>query len=101
MRTTLTLDDDVANYLKEQSLLLNKLFKQVVNDTLRQGMLPPAYRSERPWKVPLDDNQAEPRRPFKIVPHHSGFQPGIDPTKLNQLLDDMDIEEFRRKNPWW
>ena len=40
MRTTLTLDDDVANYLKEQSLLLNKPFKQVVNDTLRRGMSP-------------------------------------------------------------
>ena len=36
MRTTLTLDDDVADFLKEQSQLHNKPFKQVVNEALRR-----------------------------------------------------------------
>ena len=86
MRTTLTLDDDVANYLKEQSLLLNKPFKQVVNDTLRRGMSP-AGPTERPK--------------FKVRPFSSGFNPGVDPTKLNQLYDQLEVEEFLRKNPDW
>ena len=84
MRTTLTLDDDVANYLKEQSLLLNKPFKQVVNDTLRRGMSPAG-----PTKRPK----------FKVKPFSSGLNPGVDPTKLNQLYDQLEVEEFLRKNP--
>ena len=40
MRTTLTLDDDVADFLHEQARLHDKPFKQVVNDTLRRGMSP-------------------------------------------------------------
>ena len=37
MRTTLTLDTDVAHFLKEQSRLQDKPFKQVVNEALRRG----------------------------------------------------------------
>ena len=40
MRTTLTLDDDIADFLKRQARLLNKPFKEVVNETLRRGMSP-------------------------------------------------------------
>ena len=87
MRTTLTLDDDVANYLKEQSRLLDKPFKQVVNETLRRGMSPSPEPAERPR--------------FKVRPFRSGFNPGIDPTKLNQLYDQLEVEEFLRKNPDW
>ena len=35
MRATLTLDDDLAHSLKEQARLLNRSFKQVVDDALR------------------------------------------------------------------
>ena len=38
MRTRVTLDNDVADTLKEKARLLNKPFKQVVNETLRLGM---------------------------------------------------------------
>ena len=40
MRTTLTLDDDIADSLKEKARLLSKPFKQVVNEALRRGMSP-------------------------------------------------------------
>ena len=40
MRTTLTLDDDIADFLREQARLLGRPFKQVVNDVLRRGMSP-------------------------------------------------------------
>ena len=81
MRTTLTLDDDIANSLKEQARLLNKPFKQVVNDTLRRGMSPAV---------------GETRAPYRVRPINSGFAPGVDPEKLNQLNDELEVEDFLR-----
>ena len=37
--------------------------------------------------------------PFRVRPNNSGFVEGIDPVRLNQLLDDLDVEEFLAKNP--
>lgn len=84
MRTTLTLDDDVADFLKEQSQLHNKPLKHVVNEVLRRGMAPGAKRS------------APPR--FRIVPNHSKLFPGVDPVKLNQLNDQLEAEDFARES---
>ena len=87
MRTTLTLDDDVANYLKEQCRLLEKPFKQVVNDTLRQGMSHAAGSTKH--------------RRFKVRPFSSGFLPGVDPDNPKRYLDELEVVEFLRKNPDW
>ena len=38
MRTTLTLDDDVAAKLKAESRRAGKPFREIVNDTLRRGL---------------------------------------------------------------
>ena len=80
MRTTLTLDDDVATFLKEQCRLHGKPFKQMVNDILRRGMTPATGGA----KVPE----------FRVVPNHSGLLPGIDPQKLNQLYDQLEVDDF-------
>lgn len=80
MRTTLTLDDDVAQFLKEQSRLKDKPFKQVVNETLRRGMAPGAPQPERPR--------------FRIDPNRSGLAPGVDPRRLNQLNDELEADDF-------
>ena len=80
MRTTLTLDDDVADFLKAQSRLHDKPFKQVVNEVLRRGMAP-ASRESRP-----------PR--FRVVPNRSRLVPGVDPLRLNQLNDQLEVEDF-------
>ena len=79
MRTTLTVDDDIADSLKEQARLQDKPFKQVVNDALRRGMSPVVRETPAPYRV---------------VPIHSGFAPGVDPVKLNQLNDQLEAEEF-------
>ena len=79
MRTTLTLDDDLADALRQQAKLLDVPFKQVVNDTLRRGLGPSAA-------------EAPPKR--HVVPFRSGFLPGIDPMKLNQLNDQLEVEDF-------
>ena len=80
MRTTLTLDDDVAERLREQARLQDRTFKQVVNDTLRRGMSPDV------GDIPTPE--------YRIVPNHSALAPGIDPTKLNQLNDQLEAETF-------
>ena len=80
MRTTLTLDDDVAGFLREQSRLHDKPFKQVVNEVLRRGMAP-------------GSREPEPAR-FRVVPNRSGLVPGIDPQRLNQLNDQLEAEDF-------
>ena len=79
MRITLTLDDDIADYLREQARLLDKPFKQVVNDTLRRGMSPVVVATARE---------------FRLIPNRSGLAPGIDPLRLNQLNDQLEAEEF-------
>jgi hypothetical protein len=38
MRTTLTLDDDVAAKLKAEARRAGRPFREVVNDTLRRGL---------------------------------------------------------------
>jgi hypothetical protein len=38
------------------------------------------------------------RTPFRVKAHSSAFMPGIDQTKLNQLVDELQVEEFIRKS---
>ena len=80
MRTTLTLDDDVADSLKERARLLDVSFKQVVNDTLRRGLSPAGNDTTSPK--------------YRVLPNHSGLVPGVDPLKLNQLNDQIEAETF-------
>lgn len=79
MRTTLTLDDDVADSLKEQARLLNMPFKRIVNDALRRGISPRV----------LED-----RPVFRVTPLSGGFRPGVDLLKLNQLNDELETQSF-------
>lgn len=44
MRTTLTLDDDLAMALHERVRLTGRSFKDVVNEVVRQGLAPAATR---------------------------------------------------------
>ncbi len=80
MRTTLTLDNDVADYLKEQVRLQGCSFKQVVNDTLRRGMSPATTEAPRPK--------------FRVRPNHGGFAPGVDPLKIKELMYEEEDEKF-------
>ena len=83
MRTTLTIDNDIADSLKEQARLQGRPFKQVVNEALRRG-LSPAREEDRPV--------------FRIDPLPGGFLPGVDPLKLNQLYDELMVQDFLEKN---
>ena len=83
MRTTLTLEDDVGKRLKQEIRRTGKGMKTVINEALRLG-LGMAGKSPRP-------------KPFKVRPHAFGFKPGIDLDRLNQLVDELEAEEFSEK----
>ena len=81
MRTTLTLDDDVARQLRRRARGEHGGFKRVVNETLRRGLM----AGDKPLAVP---------EPFVVRATSCGFLPGVDHLKLNQLLDDLAADDF-------
>lgn len=81
MRTTLTLDPDVARRLKARMTEKKLSLKRAVNDALRAGLASLAR---------------EPKMRFSVEPHSCQFKPGIDPDKLNQLVDELEAEASRR-----
>lgn len=82
MRTTLTLDPDVADALKERMGQEGIPFKQLVNDLLRRGMTLHQTRDD------------EKENPFRVQAHQGSFKPGVDLLKLNQLVDDLEANAF-------
>ena len=84
MRTTVTLDDELANLLREQSRILDLPFKQVLNDAIRRGIL-----------VNKSNQQ---KKKFKVIPNKSGFVSSLDPYKFNQLVDELDVEDFNEES---
>jgi predicted DNA-binding ribbon-helix-helix protein len=86
MRTTLTLDDDVARKLRELAHRRRVSFKELVNTILRRGLV---AQEERP----------ETGRPFRVASFRSAFRPGVDPLRLNQLSDALEAQRFRDAGP--
>ncbi len=77
MRTTLTLDEDVAAKLKAEARRTGKPFKAVVNDRLRL-----AFTSRRP---------SPPGAPFKVHARDLGHvQPGLSLDNIGELLDRVE-----------
>jgi hypothetical protein len=83
MRTTLTIEEDVARQIRKRMVEQKLPLKQVVNDALRAGL--------------AKNGKKEKTVPFKVVPHSFGLRAGIDRDKLGQLLDELEVEEFARK----
>jgi len=84
MRTTLTIDDDLAGILQKRAAQPGQSFKQVVNDLLRSGL---AANGEVALQRPR----------VTVVGKPLGLRPGYDPDKLNQLVDELESEELARK----
>ena len=83
MRTTLTIEDDVLTELRSRARTCPQGFKGVVNETLRRGLSAGAKPANR-------------QPPFQVTARSCGFLPGIDPLKLNQLADEMEVDDFVR-----
>ena len=76
MRTTLTLDDDVARLIDDAVHRERRPIKQVINDALRRGLAVPAPR----------------RKPYRLMAHESELRRGLDLTGFNRLADELEDE---------
>lgn len=74
MRTTLTLDDDVARLVADATHREKRSTKAVVNDALRRAL---GTRESGPYRAPVVD---------------SALAPGVDAARLNQMADELEDE---------
>jgi hypothetical protein len=81
MRTTVTLDPDVAEQLKAFARRRNLSFKAALNSTVRAGLAAERGGS-RPYRVPA--------RPM-------GLRPGVDLTHALRMAASLEDEEVVRK----
>jgi hypothetical protein len=81
MRTTLTLDDDVAAKLKAESRRAGRPFREIVNETLRRGL--------------ASQRAAGPRKPFKVKARDLGLKPGLSLDNVAELLEQVEGPAFR------
>ncbi|HEV2100861.1 MAG TPA: hypothetical protein VGR45_18290 [Stellaceae bacterium] len=77
MRTTLTLDDDVAAKLRTEARRGGRPFREVVNETLRRG---------------LDSRRAtdRPRRFTATVRDLGNLKPGLSLDNIAELIEQLE-----------
>lgn len=80
MRTTLSLDDDVARLLDKESRRTGASFKEVVNRALRVG---------------LTAAKQLPRKPFVVKPWDLGPPAGLSFDNVEELLDALEGPDRR------
>ena len=76
MRTTLTLDDDIAAKLRAEVRRSGKPFKEVVNQTLRTGL--------------NSLSQAKAFPPYRVKARNLGLKPGFSYDNIGELLEQVD-----------
>ncbi len=77
MRTTLTLEDDVAAKLKAEARRSGRPFRAIVNDTLRRGLV--ARRA------------CARRQPFKAEVRDLGaLKPGLSLDNVGELIEQVE-----------
>lgn len=77
MRTTLTLDPDVARLVQDAVHRERRPTKQVINDALRRALAPTSQGR---------------RRPYRLTPHESALRAGLDLAGFNRLADELEDE---------
>lgn len=80
MRTTVTLEKDVEQLLREAMHRSRRSFKETLNAAVRAGLAPSAT--------------ARKGKPFKVKARAMQLRAGIDPASLNQLVDELEVEAF-------
>ena len=82
MRTTVTLDPDVAAKLKEEAHKRGISFEEALNSSARRG---------------LERGEAEPRQFDLAPPRRMGARPGVNLDKALQLAGELEDAEILRK----
>jgi hypothetical protein len=80
IRTTVTLDDDVAARVKRESQSRGASFRDTLNDLLRVALL-------------SADNK--PPRTLTIRPARMGYKPGLNHDSIESLLEYGESEQHR------
>ena len=83
MRTTVTLDEDLAAQLQELAHRTRKPFKAVLNEAIRKGL--------------GGSNKTTVTRPFRVRARDCGLRPGLDDRRFNQLADELEVEAAAQK----
>ena len=81
IRTTVTLDDDVAARVKRESLSRGASFRDTLNDLLRAALLGVEYKPRR--------------RALAIQPTHMGHKPGLNYDNIESLLEYSEGDQHR------
>jgi hypothetical protein len=77
MRTTLTLDDDVAAKLRAEARRSGRSFRDVVNEAIRRGL--------------LSRQAARPVGPFRVTTRDLGsLRPGLNLDNIADLLERLE-----------
>lgn len=79
IRTTLTVDDDLAAKLRKLARRRRVSFKEVVNSVLRSGL-----SRQEPSRRPAHE--------FSVPVFRSALRPGVDLLHLNKLSDELEVE---------
>lgn len=84
MRTTLTMDDDLAQSIEDMRARRQLSFREAIDQLLRAGLqsLEQGPTKSKPYSGPV----------FRC-----GLKPGIDPNRMNQLADQLEVEEHLKK----
>jgi hypothetical protein len=81
IRTTVTLDEDVLERVKRESVARGTSFRETLNELLRAALL---------------NAQASPRRTrFRIKPAHMGYRPGLNYDSVESLLEVGEGDQHR------
>lgn len=81
MRTTVTLDDDVAAQLEREARRTGKGFKQAINETLRAGFA----AQRRAAAIP----------PYVVEARALGVRPELDYANVTELLEVAEGPDHR------
>jgi hypothetical protein len=80
MRTTVTLDEDVAAALQKLAAERGQSFKQTLNAAVRAGLAGPGESS-----------------PYRLPTRRLGLRPGVDLDKALRLAGELEDDEIVRK----
>jgi hypothetical protein len=80
VRTTVTLDPDVERLLKDEAHRSRRSFKEVLNDAVRRGLHPSGFVKKQ--------------KPFVVNARPMGLRSGVDPARLMEMADDLEVEAF-------
>lgn len=80
-RTTVTLDPDVEQLLRDVMQHRRQSFKEALNQAIRSGL--------------TNRQRGAPEPPFVAQTHAMGeLRSGIDPLRLNQMVDELEVDAF-------